>query len=114
MGKIEVIHLNISGVVTHYTDRVWIDDENHPEGGSFQGVLKRYPKPRISIDFLGRTEDDLVPGCIYIDGANPFIATSRHEFRNVDTTVESFSVPQILVCVSNPYLAGTEQPTSRQ
>ena len=110
MGKIEVIHLNVSGAGINYMDKVWVDDENHPEGGSFQTVLKRYPNPMINVDFLGRTEDDLLPGAVYIDGAIPFIATSRHEFRNMDPVMESFSVPQILVCVSNPYLEGTGQP----
>ena len=114
MNKIKVIRLIILGTVSHYTDRIWVDDENHPEGGSFQGVLKTYKKPRIEIDFLGESEDELVPGCIYVDGVNPFIAVSKHEFRLVDPVVETFQVPQILVCISNRYLAGTGQPSSRK
>jgi hypothetical protein len=59
MNKIKVIRLIILGTVSHYTDQMWIDDENHPDGGSFQGVLKTYGKPRIEIDFLGETKKSL-------------------------------------------------------
>lgn len=110
MNKIKVIRLIILGTVSHYTDQMWIDDENHPDGGSFQGVLKTYKKPRIEIDFLGESEDELVPGCIYVDGMNSFIAVNKHEFQLMDSVVETFQVPQYLLCISNPYLAGTGQP----
>lgn len=111
MNKIKVIRLVILGTVTHYTDQMWIDDENHPDGGSFQGVLKTYGKPRIEIDFLGESEDELVPGCIYTsNGKDAFIAVNKHEFQLMDSVVETFQVPQDLLCISNPYLAGTGQP----
>lgn len=99
-----VVHLNVNGVATHYTDKIWVDDENDPDGGYYQSVKKLYKTPRVKIDFLANVGVDLQVGCIYTDGINSFIATAKNKIRNHEECVEMFKVPKEVVCVYKPYV----------
>lgn len=100
-----VVRLNINGVATHYTDKIWVDDENDPDGGYYQPVKKIYKTPRVKIDFLANVNVDLQVGCVYSDGLNNFIATAKNEIRNHEDCVEVFRVPKEVVCIYKPYVA---------
>lgn len=99
-----VVHLNVNGVATHYTDKIWVDDENDPDGGYYQPVKKLYKTPRVKIDFLAKVDVDLQVGCVYSDGLNNFIATAKNEIRNHEDCVDVFRVPKEVVCVYKPYV----------
>lgn len=100
-----VVHLNVNGASTHYMDKIWVDDDNDPDGGYFQSVKKLYKTPRVNIDFLAKVDVDLQVGCVYSDGINNFIATAKNEIRNRENYVEVFRIPKKVVCVYKPYLA---------
>lgn len=98
--EIKVIHLNVGGVVTHYTDKIWVDDHNDPDGGYYQPVKKPYKTPRVKIDFLANVSPDLECGAVYHDGLNTFVAISKNQIRNVEEALEKFSVPKKLIQIS--------------
>lgn len=97
--SVDVIHLNVDGIETHYTEQIWVDDENNPDKGYYQPVKKLYKTPRVKIDFLAKVDVDLTCGCIYSDGINNFLATSKNEICNVSPCVETFKIPKEVVCI---------------
>lgn len=99
-----VVHLNVNGVATHYMDKIWVDDENDPDGGYYQPVKKLYKTPRVKIDFLAKVDIDLQAGCVYTDGINNFLATAKNEIRNNEDCVEIFKIPKEVVCIYKPYV----------
>ncbi len=109
-----VVHLNVNGVATHYTDGFWVDDENDPDGGYYQPVKKLYKIPRVKIDFLAKVAAELQVGCVYSDGLNSFIATAKNEIRNHEDCVEVFRVPKEVVCVCKPYVGNIDITTSQK
>lgn len=101
--NVKVLQLNIKRVETHYQERIWVDDPNEDEGGTFQYVQKKHDNPKIIIDFKGQVDIELSVGGAYSDGTNVFIATSKNEIRNYSTCVNSFSIPKELICISTLY-----------
>jgi len=99
-----VIHLNVNGVETHYTDKIWVDDENDPDGGYYQSVKKLYKTPRVKIDFLAKIEVDLEVGCIYTDGLNNFMCIGKNTIINREECVEIFKIPKEVICIYKPYI----------
>lgn len=95
--------LDVYGVVTSYNTKQWIADENHPEGGSHQTVLKQYPSPRINIGFVGKVNISLISGAIYTDGTNNFQAISKDTITNHEDHLVSFTIPKKLMLISKPF-----------
>lgn len=96
-----VVELEINGTETHYDYKIWIEDENEDDGGSFQVVLKKYDKPKIVLHFIGEVNAELQIGATYFDGLNMFRAISNNKIQNQDNRVNTFLLPKELVCVSD-------------
>lgn len=91
--KCTVIKMDIIGTETHYNDRIWVEDENENDGGSYQFVRKRYPQPQIIFDFIGEVDVDLELKGIYTDGTNLFRAVTKNQIRNYSMNTTKFKIP---------------------
>jgi len=98
-GKIKVTKLEVKGVATHYTAKRWVDDRRYKDGGYFKSEEARLSRPKVIVHFAGETEEQLMEGGVYTDGANEFIAISKHEIVNYSNYVDTFSMPDEAVLV---------------
>lgn len=101
--KLEIIKLQITGVVSHYVDKKWVKSERCHEGGYFRKVKRKYDVPRVGLVFHAKVDIDLRPGSFYTDGVNQFMATTTNEVVNLRNEVKVFSIPDKLECVSTAY-----------
>lgn len=98
-----VIELDISGTATYYEEKIWVDDPNEDEGGTFQFVRKRYAQPKLILNFIGEVDIELELNATYTDGFNLFRAIDKNKIQNMDTHINSFKLPKELACVGKPY-----------
>ena len=92
--------INIYGTEISFKEKLWIDDKNHDEGGSYQFVNMLYPEPMIRINFIGQVDIKLIIGANYSDKDNYFRAIEENVITLTRTVVKSFSIPTELVLVS--------------
>lgn len=95
-----IFRYDVIGVTTHYTDKVWIDDKEEPEGGFYQNIEKRRPNAKVLVDFYADVDIDLVVNGIYSDGTNLFRAVGRRTIRNETPDVFSFKIPLHIVLIA--------------
>jgi len=100
---LEIIRFNIDGVETHYSDKVWVKDGSHPEGGYYAQEFIEYELPKAKIDFLAKVNVDLEVGSLYSDGLNLFIAVDKNQIRNYEKNVSLFKIPEEIICVMSNY-----------
>jgi hypothetical protein len=93
----------VKGVSTHYTDKMWVDDENEPDGGYYTNVEKRHKHPKVIVDFYADVNIDLQVNGQYYDGENVFIAVGKHTIRNAFTEVDRFKIPQELALIGSSH-----------
>ena len=89
------VEFSIRGIVTHYERR----KHTYHRGGevTFRTIKKKYKTPRTVLSFKATTDVDLIVGGIYVDPTgNQFHAVATNEIRNVETSVETFEIPQQL------------------
>lgn len=98
-----VVQLDIKGTATYYDEKIWVDDPNEDEGGTFQYVKKKYEHPKIILNFVGEVDIDLFVSGTYTDGLNMFVAIDKNKIQNYSTHIDSFRIPKELVCVGKPY-----------
>lgn len=91
--KCTVIKMDIIGTETHYDEKIWVEDENEDDGGSYQTVKKKYETPQIIFDFIGEVDVDLELKGIYTDGNNLFRAVTKNQIRNYNMNTTKFEIP---------------------
>lgn len=89
------------GIHDTYKEPIWIEDEFHPDGGSYQTVRKYYENPVMEIDFCAviKSEHSFEVGDMLFDGENLFYVKEENTIVNTDLYVESFKPPESLMCV---------------
>jgi hypothetical protein len=98
-----VVKLDINGTATYYDEKIWVDDPNEDDGGTFQYIKKKYDKPKVILNFVGEVDIDLIVSGTYTDGLNMFVAIDKNKIQNCSTHIDSFKIPKELVCVGKPY-----------
>lgn len=114
--KITVTKLDIVGVETIYGEQIYIEDSNHPEGGSMQTVTKFYPTPRIRVNLWADVEgQELQVNATYIDyNEVAYRAMEPGKIVLESEVVEKFSLPTSLTLVSAPFAEGSQKQSDVQ
>lgn len=96
------VKVDVLGIVTSYKKRVWIEDFNHENLGYFDNIEEVYTSPKINVEFEGKVINQILnPLNMYHDGINVFRALSHETIVNINTHLNSFSVPKKLILVAN-------------
>ena len=96
-----IFEYEVKGISTHYLDKVWVDDENEPDGGFYTNVEKRHKHPKVIVTFYADVNIDLLINGQYYDGMNMFTAVGKHTLRNTFTEVDRFQIPKELALVGS-------------
>ena len=95
------IDFSIKGIAEWYGEQVWIEDDEHEDGGYINRVLKKYDVPKVDMAFTCKIDSEVVSGDIYIDlvSKNNFLAMSPNTITLINQHVDTFSIPKVLVLI---------------
>ena len=100
---VEILELSIPGTEDEYSVKLWIDDEELPDGGSFQAVTKKHKQPMLILNFHAKVDVDLTVGSIYFaQDKTYYYVTEPNIIRNVSRVVKSFEIPKQLLYLTSP------------
>lgn len=102
----DLVSFGTDGVTDTYQEDLWVPDENHPNGGSFQKVDKYYESTMICIYFEGKIKEPVLEvGCTYSVDSIPCRAVSKTQLKSLQmiTPVLNFKLPDDIHMTGNPY-----------
>lgn len=105
-----ILEYEVIGAETHYIEKVWIDDQNEPDGGFYTKVEKRHQKPKVIVNFYADVDIELILYAQYNDGKNAFTAVGKNQIRNTMKSVDSFDIPKQLILIGNQCIENNKTP----
>jgi hypothetical protein len=101
---VEITSVKVTVATTKWKEVVITDPEI--EGGEYRGSIEvplQTPMLDIIIQ-LSAPEEDVEPGCDYIDDNNiTYRATSKRELTNVSRRTDAFETPYSVVLINKPH-----------
>ncbi len=85
-----------------FIGKIYVKDDNHPDGGSEQQVEYYFDKPKAIVDIILNSEEELhVGGGYTANDGTTYLAVEKHILRNQNQVIDKFKCPDELVMTSS-------------